>query len=81
MQMLGKVNGNLLESVESLLLPSLRFVSGSRDGTARIWHYQQQEWKSVVLDMTARLPGLESIDLFLNHMLIFIFGFLSISAP
>uniref|UniRef100_A0A9J7WY08 Bromodomain and WD repeat domain containing 3 n=1 Tax=Cyprinus carpio carpio TaxID=630221 RepID=A0A9J7WY08_CYPCA len=34
-----------------------RFVSGSRDGTARIWHYQQQEWKSTVLDMTTRLPG------------------------
>uniref|UniRef100_A0A8C2DNF4 Bromodomain and WD repeat domain containing 3 n=1 Tax=Cyprinus carpio TaxID=7962 RepID=A0A8C2DNF4_CYPCA len=35
----------------------LRFVSGSRDGTARIWNYQQQEWKSTVLDMTTRLPG------------------------
>uniref|UniRef100_A0A8C2CCK5 Bromodomain and WD repeat domain containing 3 n=1 Tax=Cyprinus carpio TaxID=7962 RepID=A0A8C2CCK5_CYPCA len=34
-----------------------RFVSGSRDGTARIWHYQHQEWKSTVLDMTTRLPG------------------------
>uniref|UniRef100_A0A3Q2EHC7 Bromodomain and WD repeat domain containing 3 n=1 Tax=Cyprinodon variegatus TaxID=28743 RepID=A0A3Q2EHC7_CYPVA len=34
----------------------LRFVSGSRDGTARIWHYQQQEWKNITLDMTARLP-------------------------
>uniref|UniRef100_A0A4W6FJP5 Bromodomain and WD repeat domain containing 3 n=1 Tax=Lates calcarifer TaxID=8187 RepID=A0A4W6FJP5_LATCA len=32
-----------------------RFVSGSRDGTARIWHYQQQEWKSITLDMAARL--------------------------
>uniref|UniRef100_A0A4W6FJC4 Bromodomain and WD repeat domain containing 3 n=1 Tax=Lates calcarifer TaxID=8187 RepID=A0A4W6FJC4_LATCA len=31
-----------------------RFVSGSRDGTARIWHYQQQEWKSITLDMAAR---------------------------
>ncbi|KAG7274129.1 hypothetical protein CRUP_011464 [Coryphaenoides rupestris] len=36
---------------------SLRFVSGSRDGTARIWHYQQQEWKSMSLDISARLPG------------------------
>ncbi|XP_034746089.1 bromodomain and WD repeat-containing protein 3 [Etheostoma cragini] len=36
---------------------SLRFVSGSRDGTARIWHYQQQEWKSITLDIAARLPG------------------------
>uniref|UniRef100_A0AAY4C4D8 Bromo domain-containing protein n=1 Tax=Denticeps clupeoides TaxID=299321 RepID=A0AAY4C4D8_9TELE len=34
-----------------------RFVSGSRDGTARIWQLQQQEWKSVLLDMTTKLPG------------------------
>uniref|UniRef100_A0A4W3HL33 Bromodomain and WD repeat domain containing 3 n=1 Tax=Callorhinchus milii TaxID=7868 RepID=A0A4W3HL33_CALMI len=34
-----------------------RFVSGSRDGTARIWQYQQQEWKSIVLDMFTKLPG------------------------
>lgn len=53
---------------------SLRFVSGSRDGTARIWHYQQQEWKSVVLDMAARLPGWESFYLFLIIRL-FIFDF------
>lgn len=36
---------------------SLRFVSGSRDGTVRIWRYQQQEWKSISLDMAAKLPG------------------------
>uniref|UniRef100_A0A674BQK8 Bromodomain and WD repeat domain containing 3 n=1 Tax=Salmo trutta TaxID=8032 RepID=A0A674BQK8_SALTR len=36
---------------------SYRFVSGSRDGTARIWHYQQQEWKSITLDIATRLPG------------------------
>uniref|UniRef100_A0A3B4A202 Bromodomain and WD repeat domain containing 3 n=1 Tax=Periophthalmus magnuspinnatus TaxID=409849 RepID=A0A3B4A202_9GOBI len=35
----------------------LRFVSGSRDGTARIWHYQQQEWKTIILDMTSKLPS------------------------
>ncbi|TNM85061.1 hypothetical protein fugu_009239 [Takifugu bimaculatus] len=36
---------------------SLRFVSGSRDGTVRIWRYQQQEWKGISLDMAAKLPG------------------------
>ncbi|EGW08100.1 Bromodomain and WD repeat-containing protein 3, partial [Cricetulus griseus] len=36
---------------------SLRFVSGSRDGTARIWQYQQQEWKSIVLDMATKMSG------------------------
>ncbi|XP_030059699.1 bromodomain and WD repeat-containing protein 1 isoform X2 [Microcaecilia unicolor] len=33
-----------------------RFISGSRDGTARIWQFKQQEWHSVLLDMSARLP-------------------------
>uniref|UniRef100_A0AAQ4NQY6 Bromo domain-containing protein n=1 Tax=Gasterosteus aculeatus aculeatus TaxID=481459 RepID=A0AAQ4NQY6_GASAC len=40
----------------------LRFVSGSRDGTARIWHYQQQEWKSVTLDIAARLTAVTNGD-------------------
>uniref|UniRef100_A0A8C0HQD2 Bromodomain and WD repeat-containing protein 1 n=1 Tax=Buteo japonicus TaxID=224669 RepID=A0A8C0HQD2_9AVES len=39
------------------LSTSVRFVSGSRDGTARIWHYQQQDWKSVVLDMATKMTG------------------------
>uniref|UniRef100_A0A8K9WRZ3 Bromo domain-containing protein n=1 Tax=Oncorhynchus mykiss TaxID=8022 RepID=A0A8K9WRZ3_ONCMY len=34
-----------------------RFVSGSRDGTARIWQLHQQEWRSILLDMQAKLPG------------------------
>uniref|UniRef100_A0A803T7D8 Bromo domain-containing protein n=1 Tax=Anolis carolinensis TaxID=28377 RepID=A0A803T7D8_ANOCA len=35
----------------------LRFVSGSRDGTARVWQYQQQEWKNIVLDMATKMTG------------------------
>ncbi|XP_055500126.1 bromodomain and WD repeat-containing protein 3 isoform X1 [Leucoraja erinacea] len=42
---------------------SLRFLSGSRDGTARIWQYQHQEWKSIVLDMFTKLPGSNSISM------------------
>uniref|UniRef100_A0A8C6YFE0 Bromodomain and WD repeat domain containing 3 n=1 Tax=Naja naja TaxID=35670 RepID=A0A8C6YFE0_NAJNA len=34
-----------------------RFVSGSRDGTARVWQYQQQEWKNIVLDMATKMTG------------------------
>uniref|UniRef100_A0A670Y8K7 PH-interacting protein n=1 Tax=Pseudonaja textilis TaxID=8673 RepID=A0A670Y8K7_PSETE len=30
---------------------SNRFVSGSRDGTARIWMFKRREWKSILLDM------------------------------
>ncbi|CAH1798894.1 unnamed protein product [Owenia fusiformis] len=28
-----------------------RFVSGSRDGTARIWRYERQDWKAIMLNM------------------------------
>uniref|UniRef100_A0A8B9G1D0 Bromodomain and WD repeat-containing protein 1 n=1 Tax=Amazona collaria TaxID=241587 RepID=A0A8B9G1D0_9PSIT len=34
-----------------------QFISGSRDGTARIWCFEQAEWKSILLDMSDRLPG------------------------
>ncbi|KAM3861557.1 LOW QUALITY PROTEIN: PH-interacting protein [Diretmus argenteus] len=34
-----------------------RFVSGSRDGTARIWQLQPPGWRSVLLDMQTKLPG------------------------
>uniref|UniRef100_A0A8C3L3A0 Bromodomain and WD repeat domain containing 1 n=1 Tax=Chrysolophus pictus TaxID=9089 RepID=A0A8C3L3A0_CHRPC len=34
-----------------------RFISGSRDGTARIWRFEEAEWRSILLDMSNRLPG------------------------
>lgn len=34
---------------------SLRFVSGSKDGTALVWHFETQQWKSMRLDMSERL--------------------------
>ncbi|KAL9866834.1 LOW QUALITY PROTEIN: bromodomain and WD repeat-containing protein 1-like [Geothlypis trichas] len=33
------------------------FISGSRDGTARIWRFEQAEWRSILLDMSDRLLG------------------------
>uniref|UniRef100_A0A8C1J7S4 PH-interacting protein n=1 Tax=Cyprinus carpio TaxID=7962 RepID=A0A8C1J7S4_CYPCA len=39
-----------------------RFVSGSRDGTARIWQLQQQDWRSILLDMATKLPGCKAKD-------------------
>ncbi|XP_077030968.1 PH-interacting protein isoform X3 [Agelaius phoeniceus] len=36
---------------------SSRFVSGSRDGTARIWQFKRREWKSILLDMATRPAG------------------------
>ncbi|XP_034556699.1 bromodomain and WD repeat-containing protein 3 isoform X2 [Notolabrus celidotus] len=38
-----------------------RFVSGSRDGTARIWKlHQRQQWRCLLLNMSATLPGAQS---------------------
>ncbi|XP_025934951.1 bromodomain and WD repeat-containing protein 1 isoform X6 [Apteryx rowi] len=37
-----------------------RFISGSRDGTARIWRFEQAEWRSILLDMADQLPGSDS---------------------
>ncbi|KAG7223050.1 hypothetical protein INR49_015939, partial [Caranx melampygus] len=38
-----------------------RFVSGSRDGTARIWKlHQRQQWRCILLNMSATLPGAET---------------------
>lgn len=32
-----------------------RFISGSKDGTARIWRYERQQWKAIVLYMAQKL--------------------------
>ncbi|XP_014642409.1 PREDICTED: bromodomain and WD repeat-containing protein 1 [Ceratotherium simum simum] len=34
-----------------------RFLSGSRDGTARVWRFEQLEWRSILLDMATRISG------------------------
>lgn len=34
---------------------SLRFISGSKDGTAYIWNFEMQQWRSVQLNMTTKL--------------------------
>ncbi len=36
----------------------LRFASGSKDGTCLIWYFEQQVWKSIMLLMSTKLPGL-----------------------
>ncbi|KAH3738331.1 hypothetical protein DPMN_044965, partial [Dreissena polymorpha] len=33
-----------------------RFLSGSKDGTARIWKFERNEWRNIVLDMNVKLP-------------------------
>ncbi|XP_068137626.1 PH-interacting protein isoform X2 [Hyperolius riggenbachi] len=41
---------------------SSRFVSGSRDGTARIWQYKKREWRSLLLDMATRPTGAQGVE-------------------
>ncbi|XP_071444927.1 bromodomain and WD repeat-containing protein 3 isoform X2 [Hetaerina americana] len=36
---------------------SLRFVSGSKDGTAILWTFQRQRWVPMRLKMNTKLPG------------------------
>ena len=35
----------------------LAFASGSRDGRALIWRYYNQNWRTMVLDMSTEIPG------------------------
>lgn len=35
----------------------LRFISGSKDGTANLWNFESQQWKSMKLNMSDRLPS------------------------
>uniref|UniRef100_A0A336MD76 CSON013811 protein n=1 Tax=Culicoides sonorensis TaxID=179676 RepID=A0A336MD76_CULSO len=48
-----------LDTVDSIQWShsGLRFVSGSKDGTAQIWHFETQQWKNTKLNMSERLPG------------------------
>ena len=32
-----------------------RLMSGSKDGTARIWRYERQEWKALVINTALRV--------------------------
>lgn len=43
----------------------LKFISGSKDGTANVWHFEQQQWIHKQLLMTTKLPG----------CVVFLFGF------
>lgn len=40
----------------------LRFISGGKDGTAHIWHFESQQWRSMRLSMNARLPGSDASE-------------------
>ncbi|XP_044141837.1 LOW QUALITY PROTEIN: bromodomain and WD repeat-containing protein 1-like [Bufo gargarizans] len=50
--------------VDSILFSynSERFVSGSKDGIARIWSLEDQEWNSIVLDMDTNLDDRPAND-------------------
>jgi len=41
-----------VDSIQWCNTPALRFLSGSKDGTARIWSYSNHKWTSVVLNMS-----------------------------
>jgi bromodomain and WD repeat domain-containing protein 1/3 len=47
-------HGNLVDSIQ-YANNSARFLSGSKDGTARIWKYESQKWKTLVIDVSKTL--------------------------
>ncbi|XP_006815970.1 PH-interacting protein-like [Saccoglossus kowalevskii] len=46
-----------VDSIQFSHSADIRLVSGSRDGTARIWEFRRQEWRNTLLNMATRLPG------------------------
>ncbi|XP_053988016.1 PH-interacting protein [Hylaeus volcanicus] len=40
----------------------LKFISGSKDGTANVWNFEQQQWVYKRLLMTTKLPGESETD-------------------
>lgn len=40
----------------------LKFVSGSKDGMAHVWHFESQQWKSMKLNMSDRLASCPAPD-------------------
>ncbi|KAG7201707.1 hypothetical protein KM043_004433 [Ampulex compressa] len=40
----------------------LKFISGSKDGTANVWHFEQQQWMHKRLLMTTKLAGETETD-------------------
>lgn len=47
------------DRVDSILWSNkgLKFISGSKDGTAVLWQYRAQTWLTRQLHMTTTLPG------------------------
>ena len=44
------------EIIERCKYVFYRFLSGSRDGTARIWYFHRSAWRPILIDVSKRLP-------------------------
>ncbi|XP_052896754.1 bromodomain and WD repeat-containing protein 3 [Anopheles moucheti] len=53
-----------LDTVDSIQWAhnGLCFISGSKDGTALVWHFESQQWKSIRLNMGDRLPSCPPVN-------------------
>uniref|UniRef100_A0A8C3M1D1 PH-interacting protein n=1 Tax=Chrysolophus pictus TaxID=9089 RepID=A0A8C3M1D1_CHRPC len=54
---ISELEFHTVNTLLKLHILSSQFVSGSRDGTARIWQFKRREWKSILLDMATRPSG------------------------
>ena len=56
-----EAHSNLVDSIQ-YANHSARFLSGSKDGTARIWKYESQKWKAIIIDVSKTLKKQETDD-------------------
>lgn len=57
-----EAHSDTVDSIQWCHHHGLRFISGSKDGTANVWHFEQQQWMHKRLVMTTKLPGEPEVD-------------------
>ena len=71
-QRISEISGGWTD--ENVKTFTFRFVSGSRDGTARIWKlHQRQQWRGILLNMSATLPGYGRTKVFYDGRMLSVF--------
>lgn len=57
-----EAHSDTVDSIQWCNHNGLKFISGSKDGTANVWHFEQQQWMHKRLVMTTKLPGEPEAD-------------------
>ena len=57
-----EAHSDTVDSIQWAHNSPLKFISGSKDGTANVWHFEQQQWMHKRLLMSTKLPGEPEVD-------------------